>query len=199
MDAFATVADLALRLDRTFADGAESDWITALLGDASTYLRDDVLGQQVYPQTQSTFTAWPDGGRVDMPQSPLISIDAVQRDSEDVRYTQRDSSIMIHWRGIQRVRDDVREPSVDITFTYGFVEPPASLVRWTCVLVSQVLIPLEQQLGLTVGGLSSIAIDDFKAAFADAGDNTGITLSDRNIALLREQFGVKSAYVVTAS
>lgn len=198
VDAFATVDDLALRLNRVFTDGAVADWITALLEDASSYLRDDVLGQQVYPQSQSTFTAWPDAGRVDIPQAPLISIDAVTYNSAPVRYSQRDNSIMIHWQGEQRVLNDIREPAVDITFTYGYTTPPDSLVRWTCVLVSQVLVTLAQNLGLTAGGLSSVSIDDFKAAFADAGDNTGITLSDRNIQLLREQFGVKSAYVVSS-
>lgn len=189
VDAFATYQDLELRLNRTFTT-EERTWITALLEDASTYLRDDVLGLQVYPQSQSTYTVWPDGGRVDLPQQPLISIDLVARDGVtlvlDADYTQRDSTLMF--------RTD--EP-VDITFTYGFATAPESLKRWTCVLVSQALTPLEAGLGLTVGGLSSVAIDDFKAAFADAGDNTGMTLSDRNIALIRGQFGVKSTYVVT--
>jgi len=45
--------------------------------------------------------------------------------------------------------------------------------------------------------LSSVALDDFKVAFADAGDLTGMTLSDRNIALLRQQFGARTGYVVT--
>lgn len=190
MDAFATVADLELRLNRDFAAGAETAWITALLEDASTYLRDDVLGLQVFPQSTSTFRAWPDGGRVDMPQQPVISIDSVERDSvalvEDSDYTRRDSTLTF--------RNDL---PVDITFTYGYDAAPESLKRWACVLVSQALTTLEAGLGLTVGGLSSVAIDDFKAAYADAGEMTGITLSDRNIALLREQFGVGGTHVVT--
>ena len=190
MDAFATYTDLELRLNRTFTVDEQS-WITALLEDASTYLRDDVIGLQVYPQATSTFTAWPDGGRVDIPQQPLISIDLVEDADgntlvEDTDYTRRDSTLSFN-------SDD----PVTITFTYGYTTAPDSLIRWTCVLVSQALIPLEQNLGLTVGGLSSVAIDDFKAAFADAGENTGITLSDRNIALLRRQFGVGDVTVVT--
>lgn len=190
VDAFATVADLELRLNREFGAGAETEWITALLEDASTYLRDDVLGQQIYPQSTSTFTVWPDGGRVDIPQQPLISIDAVERDSvalvEDTDYTRRDSTLTF--------RNDL---PVDITFTYGYETAPDQLARWAMVLVSQALIPLEAGLGLTVGGLSSVALDDFKAAFADAGELTGMTLSDRNIRLLRESFGVSGSVVVT--
>lgn len=189
VDAFATYEDLGLLLNREFT-ADEQPWITALLESASTYLRDDVLGLQVYPQSTSTFRAWPDGGRVDIPQQPLISIDLVEDAGTplilDTNYWQRDSTLTFR-------SDD----PVDITFTYGYETAPESLKRWACVLVSQALIPLEQQLGLSVGGLSSVAIDDFKVAFADAGEMTGIALSDRNIELLREQFGVKSSYVVT--
>jgi len=42
-----------------------------------------------------------------------------------------------------------------------------------------------------------VQIDDFKIAFADAGDSTGTTLNDRNIALIRRQFGSSGAQVVT--
>ena len=195
MDAFATAADLGTRLKRTFT-GDEVAWITSLLEDASTYLREDVLlGQQVYPQAQSTFTAYLDDDELTLPQSPVVSVDSVQREGEDVRYTRRDNRLRIHRHRSFRVE----ELPVEVTFTYGYTTVPDQLVRWTCVLVSQVLIPLEQQLGLTVGGLSSIAIDDFKAAFADAGDNTGITLSDRNIALIRQSFGVSASTVVSAA
>ena len=178
MDAFATVDDLAARLNRTFSVEEEA-WITTLLEDASTYLREDVIGQQVFPQTSATFSAWPDGtGAVVLPQQPTISVDAVEQDGLDIEYTHRDGVIYV----------STDEP-VDITFTYGYALPPEGLKRWACVLVSQALVPLELNLGLTVGGLSSVAIDDFKAAFADGGEGTGMSLSDRNIALIRRQYG----------
>ena len=189
VDAFATYTELALRLNRTFTT-AEQAWVTSLLGDASTYLRDDVLGQQVYPQATSTFTAYPDGGQVDLPQSPVVSIDLVERAGvvlvADVDFTRRNNTIYLS-------NDD----PVDLTFTYGYLLAPDSLKRWAIVLVSQALIPLEAGLGLTVGGLSSIALDDFRAAFADAGELSGITLSDRNIKLIRDSFGVRGSAVVT--
>ena len=178
VDAFATVSDLAGRLNRSFSVEEEA-WITLLLEDASTYLREDVIGLQVYPQSSATFSAWPDGaGEVVLPQQPVISVDAVEQDGLDVEYTHRDGVIFV----------DTCEP-VDITFTFGYALPPEGLKRWTCVLVSQALVPLELNLGLTVGGLSSVALDDFKAAFADGGESTGMSLSDRNIALIRRQYG----------
>lgn len=190
MDAFATYVEFGNRVNRTFTVGTESDWITSLLEDASTYLRDDVLGQQIFPQSTSTFTAWPDGGRVEIPQQPLISVDSVVQSGvtlvPDTDYKLRDSTLSFN-----------HDAPVDITFTYGYEVAPESLKRWTMVLVSQTLIPLEQQLGLTAGGLSSIAIDDFKAAWANAGEESGTTLTDRNIKLLRQQFGSRLGYVVT--
>lgn len=190
MDAFATAAELGQRLNRSFTAG-EMAWMTVLLEDASTYLRDDVIGLQVFPQSTSTFTAWPDGDRIDLPQAPVVSVTSVTRDGDAVKYHLRDNSIYLHdWTR-------AAECSVDVTFTYGYTSAPESLKRWACVLVSQALLPLEQKLGLTAGGLSSVALDDFKLAWADAGEESGITLSDRNIELIRSQFGVKSTFVVT--
>lgn len=177
MDAFATFSDLGLLLNRNFTF-AEQPWITGLLESASTYLREDVIGQQVYPQTTSTFLAWPDGdGTVTLPQFPVIAVTAVTADSVPVDFVWRDDHIETSQTG-----------QVAVTFTYGYATPPAGLTRWACVLVSQALIPLELNLGLTVGGLSSVAVDDFKAAFADAGDAAGMQLNDRNIELIRSQY-----------
>jgi hypothetical protein len=197
VDAFATFQDLQARLNREFTV-AEQSWITVLLEDASTYLREDVLGLQVYPQSTSTVEMFPDGGRVDIPNPPLISIGAVTRSGSPVEYVRRHNTVYVP---IEYVPESVGlggyvETPILVTFTYGYALAPESLKRWACVLVSQALLPLEQNLGLTVGGLSSVAVDDFKLAFADAGEMSGIALSDRNVALLREQFGVKQSYVV---
>ena len=196
MDAFATYSDLELRLKRTFTE-AERPWITSLLEDASTYLRDDVLGLQVYPQDTATVKLWPEGGRVDIPTQPLISIDAVERGGIAVEYVQRENTIwvpIVYAEPIVTTATRAEAP-VDITFTYGYEAAPESLKRWACVLVSQALLPIEANLGLTAGGLSSVGLDDFRAAFADAGEMSGIALSDRNIQLLRQQFGVRQVYV----
>ena len=179
MDAFATYSDLEARLNRVFSV-EEQAWITTLLEDASTYLRDDVIGLQVYPQSEVTFSAWPSNGEVVLPQQPVISVDTVVQDSVAVDFTLRDGVLFLG-------SHDCDLP-VDVTFTFGYADAPESLKRWACVLVSQALVPVELGLGLTVGGLSSVALDDFKAAFADAGESTGIALSDRNIGLIRAQY-----------
>lgn len=184
VDAFATVADLELRLNRQFSVG-ERPWITSLLEDASSYLREDVMGQQVFPPATSTFLAWPDdSGAVVLPQQPVASVTAVTVAGVAVSYTWRDDRV-----------ETGQSERVAVTFTYGYTVAPDGLNRWACVLVSQVLGLLENQLGLSVGGLSSVAIDDFRVAFADAGEETGITLSDRNIALIRRQYSTGGVHV----
>lgn len=181
MEAFATYTDLETRLNRVFT-APERTWVTALLADASTYLRDDVLGgQQVFPQSTSEFTAYPVGGWIDLPQHPVVSIQSVTRNGLNVPFTRRDDAIKI----------DGDEPAV-VTFTYGFATSPEMLKRWTCVLVSQALIPLELKLGMTVGGLSSVALDDFKVSFASGAEQTGMELSQRNIDSLRTMFGANA-------
>jgi hypothetical protein len=188
VDAFATYVDLGLRLNRTFTSD-EQPWISQLLSSASTYLRDTVLGQQVYPQATVTFVAYPDGGDIVLPQSPVVSVGNVT-DSVGLvlDVTRRDNTLTL-------VRDNCDRP-VSVTFTYGYTVAPDSLTDWTCVLVSQMLLTLAQNLGLNAGGLSSIAIDDFKTVWANAGAESGFTLSDRNIELLRAQFGVRGSTVV---
>ena len=176
MDAFATYQDLEARLNRVFSVD-EQAWITTLLEDASTFLREDVIGLQVYPQSTVTFTAWPVNGEVVLPQQPVISVTSVEVGGDAIDYVLRDGVVFV---------DTVDQ--VTIEFTFGYAVAPEGLKRWACVLVSQALIPVELGLGLSVGGLSSVALDDFKAAFADAGESTGIALSDRNIALIRGQY-----------
>lgn len=176
MTAFATVDDLALLTGRTFTSEQE-DQVVALLDAASAHLR-SVIGQDVYPVAESTYTAYPLGGREDLPQWPVVSVDTVVRDSVPLDYTYRPGYILVSG-------DD----PVDITFTWGYEAAPAELNRLTCVLVAQALATVELGLGLTAGGLSSVAIDDFKASFADGGVATGMTLSPHAEASIRQRFG----------
>lgn len=182
MEAFTTPDAVSARLSRTFTS-AEEDWVTELLVDASAYLR-SVIGQDVYPTTTSTFTAWPDSGRVDLPQGPVVSVDSVQRDAEDVDYTYRPGYITV----------DCDDP-VDVTFTWGVDEAPALLVSLSAVLVSQAITAVETVAGLTFGGLSSVALDDFRAAFADGGAQSGMVLPEPQKALIRRQFGRGDVWV----
>jgi hypothetical protein len=176
MVAFATIADLELLTGRVIPV-EQVPQVEALLDAASSYLR-GVIGQEVFPTTTSTYVAYPNGGREDLPQWPVVAVVSVQRDEVDVTYTYRPGFILV----------DCDDP-VDVTFTWGYATAPAELNRMTCVLVGQTLTTLELGLGLSVGGLSSVSIDDFKAAFADGGSGTGMTLSPHAEASVKRQFG----------
>lgn len=180
MTAFATRAELSLLTGRVFTTEQEPQ-IDALLEAASSYLR-GIIGQDVYPTTTSTYTAYPSGGREDLPQWPVVSVDAVERDAVEIDYTYRPGFVLV----------DGDDP-VDITFTWGYTTAPAELSRLTIVLVGQALTTLEMGLGLSVGGLSSVSIDDFKAAFADGGADSGMSLTvhaERSVQKMFSQGGV---------
>lgn len=174
MIAFAKPADLENLLGRSAGDDTQ---VKALLEAASDHLR-HVIGQDVYPVTTSTYTAYPSAGREDLPQWPVVEVTTVERDGSPVAFTYRPGYIMV----------DGDDP-VDVTFTWGVATAPRELNRLACVLAVQVLQMLEMTGGMTAGGLSSLGIDDFRAAFADAGSATGIALTPTVEASLRKTYG----------
>lgn len=176
MVVFADSSELGKRMRREFTE-SEASWVDELLADATAYLQREI-GQQVFPQQTATFTGWPSAGWVELPQWPVVSVDAVDRDGSPVPYELRPERI--------RVQGD--EP-VDVTFTFGYAECPRDLVALCCALVSQQLLLVEAQLGLSIGGLSSVALDDFKIAFADGGEATGLSLPKVTLESLRQSYG----------
>lgn len=176
MDAFATYQDLEKLLNRTFTVD-EQAWVTELLKSASTYLR-GVIGQQVYPQSTETFTAYPAAGIVELPQLPVVGVVSVKRDSVNVDYEFFETFLKLN-----------SDEPVQVEFTFGLSVAPDILKNFACVLASQAMTTIEMKLGLTAGGLSSVSIDDFRVAFADGGEQTGMSLTERNIAMLKDRYG----------
>jgi len=185
MVAFATVEDLEALLKTTYV-GADRVQVEKLLEAASGHLR-FVIGQDVYPVTTTTYTAYPTFGREDLPQWPVVEVVSVQRDGVDVKFTYRPGFILV-------ANDD----PVDVTFTWGVAEPPAELNRLTCVLAAQALQMFESTGALSVGGLSSLSIDDFRAAFADGGAETGVALSPHAEKSVKRAFGRGDVIVMEA-
>lgn len=188
MTAFATHDDLATKMKRTFTLG-EQEWVTSLLEDAASFLRGCMGRATVYPVTTSTFPAWPQGGRVDLPQPFVVSVDAVTRgeDEDPLDFRRREDAVYVDG-------DD----ECAVTFTYGLTEPPADLVGLNCALVSSQVGLVEADLGLQIGGLSSVSLDDFKVAFADGGALTGLALPDPQLRYLRDAYGSTGWVVGTA-
>jgi hypothetical protein len=182
MTAFASASDLEARLGRTFSS-PEEEQVTVLLEDAAALMR-GVMRNQVYPATQATYVAYPSGGRVDLPQDFVVSVDAVEREGVEIEYTRREDSVIVDC-----------DEAVDITFTYGLDAAPADLVGINCAIVSNALLTTGAGLGLTAGGLSSVAIDDFRAAFADGGSSAGMTITPHLREYLVSRYG-RAAWVV---
>ena len=185
MTAFATYEELASALKTTF-DSAEQAQATSLLEAASDHLR-HVIGQEVYPVTTSTYTAYPTFGREDLPQWPVVKVVSVQRDGKDVPYTYRPGYIMV-----------ASDEPVDVTFTWGVDTPPGELNRLTIALAAQALQMFESTGMLTAGGLSSLSVDDFRAAFADGGEQTGIALSPHAEKSVKRDWGRRDVTIVEA-
>lgn len=174
---FATVDELQARMGEPFADEAKTQ-IGQLLDDATAVIRAEI-GQHVAPKHTATFTDWPDAeGMIYLPQTPVRSVDAVEIDGAPVAFAWRDNYLRVNARG-----------KVAVTFTYGFETVPSELSHWACVLAAGALKNLELGVGLTPGGLSSVAIDDFRAAWADGGDKAGMTLPAHVAHRLREAYG----------
>lgn len=183
MSSFSTPDGLGTAMKRTFTED-EKAWVQTLLNEAADYLRELMQGAWVYPKRQSTFQAWPVAGRVGLPQDFVRSVDRVERDGKPVRFT--------------RFEDTLRLPTddeVEVTFTYGLEEPPPLLAGLNNAIVAQQIMLVEAEIGLSVGGLSSLALDDFKIAFANAGELTGLALPEHTRKLLAQQYG-RTGWVV---
>jgi hypothetical protein len=185
--AFATPTDLAVRMKRTFT-ADEQSWVETLLEDAAAFMR-GVMRNQVYPARQSTYLAYPVGGWVRLPQSHIVSVDAVvaKLTGVPVEWEQEQDSIHVH----------CDEGPVTVTFTYGLTVPPDDLVNINCALVSQQMLTVESGLGLNAGGISSASIDDYKIAFADGGKGSGLSMTDATRKYLEDTYGTTGWFVAT--
>ena len=184
MAAFATVSDLQTRTKVTYA-GADIAWVQSILDDASAHLR-DILGWQVFPAAQVSFTTKVWAGIFNrLPIQPVISLDLVSIPNTFISYDVYDGGFESDTNGIATV-----------TFTAGYATAPPSLVSWCCVLAAQVIDTVTKLGMLGNGGLSSVAIDDFKLVWSQSAENGlgGYMLPDRVISQLRSSYGT-TAYV----
>lgn len=179
MTAFASADQVGTTMKRTFTS-EEKIWVTELLEQSADAMRGMMSGQWVYPQRTSTFTAYPLAGRVNLPQGYVVSIDDVQRGGTSVAWSRFEDQVTVSG-----------DAPCEVTFTYGLIEAPKMLVGLNVVMVSSAIILVENELGVSVGGLSSVAIDDFKIAFADGGDKTGhLVLPKVQQELLERRYGM---------
>lgn len=183
MVAFATVADLQAATKKTYT-GADVDWVTELLEQASAHLR-TILGWQVYPPAVMSYRtrirAWVFSP---LPVQPAMLTSVVLTDGSVVVTDQYDGGFEPETGG-----------TAVVTITAGYAAAPPDLKSWTVVLASQVIDVVTKLGMLSSGGLSSVAIDDFKMVWTQTGENTaGYGIPETVAARLKKSFN-SSAYV----
>lgn len=182
----ATAADLAARLKvETPAVGTDqrTQW-DAALADASGHLR-DAIGSAVTQLTSTVTLPVVEHGLLELPGGPATSVGDVSVDGaaplpEADRWLSDARTLRLSaWRG----------QSVRVTYTHGWVEVPAELVKWTCVLAAaQLASAARGSLGMA-GNVASVAVDDARVQFRADGDEPGVELPERVAVRLRATYG----------
>lgn len=198
MASFATPAQLATRLNRTF-DAGKTAQVQALLDDATGAIVDDVLGgNKVTSGTATvTFNA-PEGSRtITLPQQPVRAVTSVLVDGVAITgWVVRGGRLILPQPVRPRELYDVVRPalidSVDVrvTWDYGLATVPSELQSWCLVLAAQALAQLEGPTGsLGPGSVQQVRIDDFSTSYATGGDEStsapGLLIPER----IRERLG----------
>lgn len=188
---FATPEDLAARLGRAvWAPGSvERSQVQVLLADATAHLR-EVIGWQVSPAVTVT-TRVPAGGDnvVRLPGVPVTAVTSITSGGVTIAastYELVDGAVEF---------TSGRPIGATITYTVGYTAPPPDLVSWTCVLASQALSAVADLGALGGGGVSTVAIDDFRKSWADGGDGAGFVLPARVEEKLRVRYGAGGVHV----
>lgn len=183
---FATAEYVATSMKRTFTD-AESASVEQWLVEASEYIREVAGGAVIYPVQTSTYRAFPVHGEVRLPFDPLQGVDAVtDLQGRPLPFDLVEDRIVL---------GQGRREAVEITVRYGLSAPPALLQSYAAGLVENRILLAESGLGFQFGGLSSVALDDFKVAFADGGDKAGMVLPKHSVDLIRRNYG-RTSWVV---
>ena len=181
MTAFATVSDYEKRA------GAVPDDLKPLvetgLEDAAAELR-DLIGQEVWPRREISVTLTPgSGGRVFLPQIPVIEVaSVVDRNGNDVEVLEQDGASVTVGRCVG---------PVTVTYTFGYEDPPLTLVKESCAMVATTMRDLDLGVGAT-GDVQTVAIDDFRITFKQV----AIELLRHHEKQLQKRYGNKSRAIV---
>lgn len=157
---FATPADLANRLQRpVWTVPAELAQVEAFLADASEDLRAEI-GWQVYPPAEIT--------------APAV-------------YDSR-NQLVVHGlpRGAVAVVRNA-DGTASVRYTVGYAQPPAELVRWTCVLAAEALDRADK--GIHGAAPATLAVDDFRVGFSRQQQQGELPIPPRVLERLRSTYG----------
>lgn len=181
---FATVSDLFVRLGLPTPPNPSTAYNQALtlLDDASHDLRDQI-GQRIDRGEHTWSTLVPVGGLVNLPGRPVIEVESVTT-----------AGGAVNWDLLNAAQLQVGAPAgtrITVTYSYGWVNVPRDLKRWTLVLAAASIGAAEAgNLGLS-GGIAGIGVDDARVTFAtNAGEaGQGVQVPERVLARLRATYG----------
>lgn len=202
--AFAEPTDLATRLGRTFTE-PEALQVSALLDDATAHLQ-TIIGAQVSPPAEVTVRHLVSQGQwIDPPAYPA-TVTAVEINGEPFEvdpYETADGRIYSPAAWFTHSPElgfaETYGPgvlAVDITYEVGYADAPADLLAWACVLASQALANVTDLGAMGAGGVTSVAIDDYRKAW-DPASTPGGGIPDRVAERLRAAYGT-TAYVTSS-
>jgi hypothetical protein len=183
MASFAAVADLEKATKKSFT-GQDVAWVTELLEEASAHLR-TIIGWQVFPPaTMSYRTRLKACEFYPLPVQPSELVGVALTDGTAVGTDTYDGGF-----------EPDKGGTATVTLTAGYSSCPPDLKSWTVVLASQVMDVVTKLGMLSSGGLSSVAIDDFKMVWTQTGENTaGYGIPEAVAVRLKEAYG-SSAFV----
>lgn len=139
---------------------ADEDVAGQVLADASDILRDEI-GWQVYPPADITVPAARDHlGRLIVPGVPRSAL----------------------------TEGTAADGTPTVTYTVGYPQPPAALVRWTCVLAAQMLAEAADD---RLGGAtpSSEALADYRISYSERQQMGELPIPQRQLERLRSTYG----------
>lgn len=179
MKAFATIDELKEVTGRTIPP-EQVPQVEKLLERAATLIRNEAgPGAVLWPQQQVTLRARPGlDGRWYFPQHPVtdVSVDGTPLTDFDDAYL-------------------LLPAPATVTFTVGYRVVPDILRDLNISIAATALRTVELGLGLSVDGISSLTIDDFKVAFRDGGQATDMALTEPSAKAIRALAGASSIYV----
>lgn len=192
--AFAAYADVQVRLNRTLTSGEQAQ-VAALLDDASTALR-DAIGWQVYPAVTATLVTRVDGGR-------WLSLPPATSSVASVSIKTDPTLAGVAYGGWEVVDGGLYRHcgwpcgTASITATFGYAAAPDTLKRWAVALAGAAFAAAERTGGLG-GGVTAVAIDDFRAQIDAAGGASAAAMDipPAVVDRLRASFGLGGALVV---
>lgn len=186
----AQLSDISDRLPA--AVSIETQRATALIADASAVVRS--FSRQQFTTSQSTVRVRPIGGRLRLPQRPVVSVDnlalRLQNNAAPVPFPGW------WWDGsdeVQLATGDLvvnlaeelagalslQTPVCEVTYTHGWAQVPADVVAVVCSMVTRTLT------APGLGGVISEGVGEYTYRLSDAAAQGPVTLTEAEKEVLR--------------